>query len=79
MTIYDTLWILHVLHSSRFIHNITYNAFGYRNDIRNNLFLLVFALVDLHMGSQVGSVCKLFATMSASIGFLASVRPHVTL
>ena len=51
----------------------------YRNDIRNNLILLVFALVDFHVGSQVGSVCKLFTTMSTSIGFLASVRSHVSL
>ena len=31
------------------------------------------------MCSQVGSVCKLFTTMSASVWFLSSVRPHVSL
>lgn len=31
------------------------------------------------MRSQVGSVCKLFTTMSAAVWFLPGVRSHVTL
>ena len=37
------------------------------------------AVMGLHVSSQVGSVSKLFPTMSAAVGFLSGVRSHMAL
>ena len=36
-------------------------------------------VVGLHVSSQVGSVSKLFSTMSTAIGLLSGVRSHMAL
>jgi len=35
--------------------------------------------MGLHVSSQVGTVCKGFATMGATVGFVPRVAAHVTL